>query len=266
MANENSLLVPWDFTKLSEFALEAALRLTSKSGEKIVLVHIVENLGMVHDAGRKLVAVAETVLEKHGVELEVTVRAGNLFRTIHEVAHELHARLMIMGTHGIKGMQKYTGSFALKIIENARVPFLVIQEQVNGNQLLNLVIPVDVKFDRKSMLQWVQYLSQLYTCKLHFFVRGIDEKVIQTKLNEHLKFMQNAAEMNNLPFDIIYAETKGSFTEHIIQYAKNVNADMILISSVGHLNMSDYVLGVPEQNIIANWAKIPVMCVNNHEN
>lgn len=265
MASIKTVIVPWDFTKLSEFALETALRLTTKSGEKIVLVHIVENTGLLDEAARKLVAVSETIFEKFGVQIQVLVRTGNLFKTIHEVADEVNARIMIMGTHGIKGMQKFTGSFAIKIIENARVPFLVIQDQVNGNQHLKLIIPIDLKFDKSGIWFWIEYLSLLYKCTIHFFVRTVDDKALQARLDDYLKFMQTAAIGKNFEYQIVFAEPKGSFTEHIIQFAKKTEADLILISSVGHLNMSDYVLGVPEQNLIANWAKIPVMCVNNAE-
>ncbi len=42
-----------------------------------------------------------------------------------------HALMVIMGTHGIKGLQKYTGSWALKVIIGSSVPFLVIQDKPN---------------------------------------------------------------------------------------------------------------------------------------
>ncbi len=33
--------------------------------------------------------------------------------------------LVVMGTHGMKGMQKITGSWALKVIVKSKVPFIV---------------------------------------------------------------------------------------------------------------------------------------------
>ena len=45
-----------------------------------------------------------------------------------DIASEIDAEMVIMGTHGIKGMQKFFGSWALKVIANSKVPFIVIQE------------------------------------------------------------------------------------------------------------------------------------------
>jgi hypothetical protein len=45
-------------------------------------------------------------------------------------------------------------------------------------------------------------------------------------------------------------------------FAQEINADLILIMTTKGINMTDHVLGVPEQEIIANSARIPVMAVN----
>jgi nucleotide-binding universal stress UspA family protein len=57
------------------------------------------------------------------------VLCGTIFNTIGKYASDTDARMVIMGTHGIKGMQKLTGSWALKVIVKSKVPFLVVQDK-----------------------------------------------------------------------------------------------------------------------------------------
>jgi nucleotide-binding universal stress UspA family protein len=61
--------------------------------------------------------------DETGVELAVVVREGSIFTAISEVVEEFDATLVIMGTHGMKGMQKFTGSWALKSYSGQRCSF-----------------------------------------------------------------------------------------------------------------------------------------------
>ena len=57
--------------------------------------------------------------------------------------------------------------------------------------------------------------------------------------------------------------TKGSkFQDEVVKLALDIEADLILIMTSGSLDFTDYVFGAQEQHIIANEAKIPVMCIN----
>ena len=57
------------------------------------------------------------------------IRKGNIFEDIGDVAKEIGARLIIMGTHGIKGIQKLVGSYALKVILHSEIPFIITQKK-----------------------------------------------------------------------------------------------------------------------------------------
>ena len=47
-----------------------------------------------------------------------------------------------MGTHGMKGMQKLTGSWALKVIVKSKVPFIVVQDPpADQERYHNIVFP-----------------------------------------------------------------------------------------------------------------------------
>ena len=53
-----------------------------------------------------------------------------------------------------------------------------------------------------------------------------------------------------------------SFKKEIISCAKTHNADLILIMATRDIRWVDYILGAPEQYLIANPEGMPVMCMN----
>jgi hypothetical protein len=57
------------------------------------------------------------------------VRVGSVYEDIGDAAAEIDADLIIMGTHGMRGMQFITGSRALRVITSSSVPFVVVQER-----------------------------------------------------------------------------------------------------------------------------------------
>ena len=128
MEKEYVLLVPWDFTPVAENALKHAVRLARRIKEnvKIYLLHIAKREKDIPELLDDLKKIAEIETESTGISVQAIVREGSIFTEIGEVAKEVNAFLVVMGTHGIRGMQKLTGSWALKVIANSDVPFYVV--------------------------------------------------------------------------------------------------------------------------------------------
>jgi len=66
-------------------------------------------------------------------------------------------------------------------------------------------------------------------------------------------------------YEIHTANGKKSFPLEIMDFSKEINADLILILSTKNIGIADYVIGAQEQYIIANSSKIPVMVINPRE-
>ena len=124
---KDTILVPWDFTEVTENALQHAVKLSSYLKNKIQLIHIVKTAKQKEEAENKLNQDIERLTAKYHINLEPVVREGSLFHEISNYASNQNVSLVIMGTHGIKGVQKLTGSWALKVIVGSKVPFIVVQ-------------------------------------------------------------------------------------------------------------------------------------------
>ena len=110
-------------------------------------------------------------IDKNIIRIRKTdIREGSIFSVISDIIDESEASFAVMGTHGIKGMQKFTGSWALKVIAGSKAPFIVVQGPPLSNKgFENIVFPVDFKFSAKEKLVWAGFMSKFYKSKFHSF-------------------------------------------------------------------------------------------------
>jgi len=265
------LLIPWDFTIVAENALKYAIKISSlTAGAHVELIHVIEVSGLFtkgrlteREATEKLKVDYNHIKEQYGIEVKTTVMQGNIFNTLSDYAAEINADLVIMGTHGIKGVQKLTGSKALKVIAGSSVPFLVVQDEPKEKRVFeHVVMPLDFSFDEKEKLQWAIKFSLQYKSQIHIILPTSFDSGVQKKVNYNLAFAKKHLETYNIPYEIHSAGKGNNFQEEIVKLAVDIEADLILIMTSGSLDFTDYVFGAQEQYVIANDSKIPVMCIN----
>jgi nucleotide-binding universal stress UspA family protein len=266
MAKDHNILIPWDFTPVAEYALQHGFKFAEKAkSKKISLVHIIKSDKEYDDALKKLEQVASKYRGKNGLAVEAIVRKGSIFTTIGEVASELEAELVVMGTHGLRGMQKLTGSWALKVIVSSKVPFVVVQEPPNETDFKDIVFPVDFKRESKEKLNWVTYFYKNFAPKFHIIKPNTTDVGFIKRIKANMAFARKFMDSKKVDYEIHTAEGKKSFPIEIMDFAAGINADLILILSTKNIGFTDYVLGAQEQYIIANSSKIPVMVINPRE-
>jgi len=260
---EHIILIPWDFTQVADYALLHAFKFAEKANtKKIVLIHITKSEKEDEEALEKLKPVVSENQGRNGIEIVPMARKGSIFTTIGEVASEVGAELVIMGTHGLRGMQKLTGSWALKVIVSSKVPFVVVQEPPNETDLRDIVFPIDFKRESKEKLNWVSYFYKYFSPKFHIIKPNTTDVLFIKRIKANIAFARKFMDSKGVEYEIVTAEGKKNFPNEIIEYSKSINADLILTLSTKNIGLADYMLGAHEQYIIANSFKIPVMVIN----
>lgn len=263
ISKDHNILIPWDFTPVAEYALQHGFKFAEKAkSKKISLVHIIKADKEYDEAYKKLEQVASDSRGKNGIEVEAIVRKGSIFTTIGEVASEVDAELVVMGTHGLRGMQKLTGSWALKVIVSSKVPFVVVQEPPNETDFKDIVFPIDFKKENKEKLGWVSYFYNYFSPKFHIIKPNTTDVGFIKRIKANIAFARKIMDSKNVDYEIHTAEGKKNFPIEIMDFASDINADLILILSTKNIGFTDYVIGAQEQYIIANSSKIPVMVIN----
>ena len=109
--------------------------------------------------------------KKYNVPITCHISKGSIFTAIAEFVNEKEASLVVMGTHGMKGMQKLTGSWALKVIVKSKVPFIVVQDPpVDQERYHNIVFPVDFRGENKEKMKMAIFMGKYFESKIHMLV------------------------------------------------------------------------------------------------
>ena len=259
------IVVPWDFTPVAEHALAHAAKISRMVHDEVCLLHIVDKGIKLKEEGEKKVLlrhVADENSKKYNMPINAEIIKGSIFTSIAEFVNDKEARLVIMGTHGMKGMQKLTGSWALKVIVKSKVPFIVVQDPpVDQERYHNIVFPVDFRRENKEKTQMAIYMGKYFDSKVHILVTTSTDKNIVKKTKINLNFAIRYLIQNNIEYEI-HEIPKGNFAQQTLDFAQRINADLILIMTTKNITFADYMVGASEQYIIANSSKIPVCCVN----
>lgn len=259
---KRSILVAWDFSTVAEYALEHALIFAENVDANVTLLHIVKKGSQLDEVKAKMAESVAKLQNETGVLVEVIVREGSIFTSINDIAKEMNSMLVLMGTHGIKGMQKLTGSWALKVIIGSRVPFIVVQAPPVQKKYSSVVLPVDFKKENKEKLSWAEFLGKFFKAKMRIITPKIPEGQMLQRTKANLVFAKKYLENRGIDYEIDTADGGNDFAMETVDFAKKIEADIILIMTTKNISFQDYMLGAHEQFVIANSAHIPVMCVN----
>jgi nucleotide-binding universal stress UspA family protein len=263
--NKKLIVVPWDFTHVAEHALAHAVKISRMVGNDICLLHIVDpgiKTAEEADKKKKLEKIIEENSAKYNAVISFHISKGSIFTAIAEFANDKEASLVVMGTHGMKGMQKLTGSWALKVIVKSRIPFIVVQDPpADQERYHNIVFPIDFRAENKEKLKMAIYMGKYFDSKIHLLVAQTADANLAKKTKINLNFGVKYLIQNNITYEIKEVP-KGDFAQTTLDYAIKINADLIVIVTTKNITFADYVVGASEQYMIANSSKIPVCCVN----
>lgn len=263
--HQKPIVVPWDFTPVADNALAHAVKISRMVGNEISLLHIVDKEIKQQAEGEKKVMlqhVADENTKKYNIKINAEIVKGSIFTAIAEFVNEKDASVVVMGTHGMKGMQKLTGSWALKVIIKSKVPFIVVQDPpADQDRYHNIVFPVDYRKENKEKTKMAIYMGKYFDSKVNILVTVSTDQNLIKKTKVNLSFAIKYLIQNNIEYQI-HEIPKGNFAQQTIDFAQKINADLILIVTTKNITFADYMVGASEQYIIANSSKIPVCCIN----
>lgn len=259
--NNQVILVPHDFSKVADCAVNHAAKLAQTLNGSISLLHVISKPSQEEDVKSKLTQIAADIKKQYNVEARVVIELGNIFDDIGAVAEKENARLIIMGTHGMKGMQFITGSYALRVITNSKVPFIVVQEKNIRSGYQKIVCPLDFSKDTKQKVRLTAHMAKYFNAKVYIIIPPTNDEFLQNDINRNLGFTEATLEANGIAYEVTTADS-GNFTKQIIKHAVAVDADLLAIMNDDEAALPGFIGGGDEQSMITNDAQIPVLIVN----
>jgi len=258
-------LVPTDFSEVCTNAAHRAASLAKDFNYKIVLLHVIDKntLGELKKQGKghewvdeRLRELAGILAKENVIQVETIAREGDIFSAIAEVAEDLKASLIFLGTHGKVGLQKITGSFALKVVTSSEIPTIVIQKRPFGHGLGKIVMPITSDAGPWAKTKWAAAIAKEFSSTIQIIHLPGEE------MDDIITMITNHFQVNGVNYKIKVADKSGNFTKQVLDYATAENADMILIMTNPDKSLKTYLLGSYDEDIIFNPSQIPVMCIN----
>ena len=261
---KTKLLVPTDFTNEAHSAIQHAVKLGVIVQAEVILLNVVKDKSDIPAATTKLKEEekwAKTVNDQ--IDVRSIVRVGNIFDDIGDAASELGVSLIIMGTHGASGWQKITGSYALKVITNSSVPFIVVQDQLmNDTGYDSIVVPLDLNNETKQKLEMVASIAHYFDSEVHLITPNESDEFLSNKLKANRIWAAKYLRGKNVKFTSQIVDDGDNLLEGVFKLSKKVEADLIAIMNLQKNSLMGVLGSSYQQEIIANKAKVPVLCLN----
>ena len=278
MLTLSTILHPTDCTDSAARALEVAARLATTHGATLVILHAEVVHGpsssemeagldeYVASARRLVGSLADGSSTAAQVPVEV-VEARTFFAhdAITEVAADRHADLIVMGTHGRRGLNRLLlGSNAERVLRQASCHVLTVRADAavpDGVEFRELLVPVDFSDASRRGLDGALALARNGRARIHVvhameplppwarYELGGDPR---ERVEERLR-----AWVGEAP-GVHYHVTKGHAAAEIARVADDLNVDLIVMSSRG-ATVADWLLVGTVTERVCRMAGVPVL-------
>ena len=229
---KTKLLVPTDFTNEAHSAIQHAVKLGVIVQAEVILLNVVKDKSDIPSATEKLKEEekwAKSVNDQ--AEVRSIVRVGNIFDDIGDAASELGVSLIIMGTHGASGWQKITGSYALKVITNSSVPFIVVQDQLmNDTGYDSIVVPLDLNNETKQKLEMVASIAHYFDSEVHLITPNESDEFLSNKLKANRIWAAKYLKGKNVKFTTQIVDDGDNLLEGVFKLSEKVTSTFLSCS------------------------------------
>ena len=141
------ILVPVDGSSTSRQAIDKAVAIAEAFKSTVTLIYVIdpyaftgvgtdfsygqaEYLSAATDEANQAISAARQVFEAHGIAVSGSVVEGHaVYQAILDTAESLNADLVVMGSHGRRGLEKLVlGSVTAQVLSHAHLSVLVVRE------------------------------------------------------------------------------------------------------------------------------------------
>lgn len=265
------ILVPTDFSETCRNAIDHGTELAEYLNYKLLILHVINresknNLKKekldVSAITEKLDDIANDIREQTRIEVETLTTEGSIFDKIHQSAKDKGAKLMVLGTHGKKGLQYLVGSYALKVVTKTPVPVIVVQKRGFNDGYNKIVFPVNGFTEARQQVRWAIHMARTFGSEINIFRQPQTDPSLKNKIKVVSAQIEEAFNKYKISYSIHEAEKQGNFAGQLITYASNVKADLIMIMTDADVFSPDFNAGAWDEKMMYNEPQIPVMCIN----
>jgi nucleotide-binding universal stress UspA family protein len=247
---------------------------------EITLLHIVETVSFTsaisHAFGgfekkietattEKLEEIARGIHLKSGVSLKIRSEVGRIYKTICQVAKEIDADIIVMGTHGASGYQKFSvGTNTSRVVQEAPCPVISVQTHAKNLGFKKIVVPIDESHESRQKVPFAIELARKYGSHIHIvgLVNFNSEDQLR-KFKIKVEQVEEWVVQHDLKYDTRYLEGN-DLASMTMKAAEDVDADLLVIMTEQEPSLTGFLLGTYATKVVNN-SKVPVLSVHPAE-
>jgi nucleotide-binding universal stress UspA family protein len=276
MISLQRILVPHDFSALSEAAFTYATGLASSFHAALDLLHVVPERGV--DAGPAEAAFQQ--LRKHaaqagktGLKTRCHVRSGTPDVEITRFARECTVDLIVMGTHG-RGVVSHAlmGSVAEQVVRSAPCPVLTVHGPQRESAVPNILVALAFEPASDTALTYARALARASGGTLHVlhvmendFLRPMASDPYTLVATTRNRVCDRLTEEDAIALRAqVEVEVSDAPAEAIIDYARSSGIDLIVLGTHGRRGANRLLMGSVAERVV-RAASCPVLTVRHPE-
>jgi nucleotide-binding universal stress UspA family protein len=282
MRSLRRILVPFDCSDVSAAALDQALILARATGASVTAFHasgeVVPHPDTASQEQRDVGQVLADALARHHqgspVELTQVVRWVSPKEGINRLAAEIDADLVVMGTHGRRGLARaFVGSVAESVLRTSTRPVLTLRGPTGKlAPPARLLVATDFSAASAGALEFAVDLARLLRAKVtlaHVYatplpiLTGETSLVTAEVLNQVVIQSQAALNEATAPYrgsgvPLATLAREGDAARAIPLLAAELNADLVVLGTHGRQGLARAFLGSVAEQVLRT-ADVPVL-------
>ncbi len=276
------IVIPYDFSKTAENAIEHAAFIAAYTKGELFLVFIEKKNDLLNILlpslsikkpsiltnllSEKLSSEAQRISKKYNVKVTPIFSAGNISTEIVTICKELKADLLIMGTQGgDSNNDLFMGSNTYRTLTKIDLPILTIRALPNKKGYSNIVLPIDLSAHTRQKVNVAISIAKVFNSHIHILALFNESEIANKyKLEVYIKQIEKECEKKNINFSSSLTKTDNKVKKTIV-FSKKINADLIISMTDQDAEFKTVLLSNYIHQLINN-SKTPVLCLKPEVN
>lgn len=273
----NNVLVPYDFSKSADIALQQAAFTCAYSKADLHIAYIQKKSDLVNlfmpllkkgansDFEKfildKLKVVADKLKQEYGITSKLIVKTGNIVSELLSISESKKIDLVIMGTRGKdSNSDLFFGSNAYRLISKSTVPVMTVTKAPKQKGISSILLPIDLTQHSRQKINYAIDMAKLYSAKIVAIgLYDDEEKEHKYKLEVFCKQIEKFCSKKNVSF-LYYIEKTKHRVQKTLTLAKRINADVIITMTDQKIELRKGLLSSYDHELVNN-SKIPVISI-----
>ena len=197
------------------------------------------------------------------IKLEYVIREGKVSEQLAAQAEEDEALMIVVGTHGMSGFEtNWIGKNTYRTITDSPVPVLSVREDFNFRKALeNIVIPLDSTTETRQKVPFATRMAKTFGSTIHLLgLYTSDSKDIKGLVNGYVEQVEKYLDKYEVAHHTEYVDAKKNLTVTTLEYADQINADLIVIMTEQEKALTSWLIGNYAQQML-HLSKHPILSI-----